>query len=423
MERNKEMFRYAYTQSPFYQAVLDKNHLKIGDLMEDWSKIPVVTKRQMVCGEESVLPYSSCDFFGESEMMYKLAADEEGVCLNVAWTQRDLVSSLSPLWDCRGRFYGIRKQDRCCSFRMYPDKNDKDLTLNRDFFGNDLGFSVLHLTRERLEGIYRVMLQYRPKWLSIQPSVAGIFADYILEKGVQPISSLICVELFGEKVSEEARSHIEEAFRCRTVFVYDCDEMNAIAYECPDGHLHVLEENVMVEIMDGDRVVPDGEEGDIVLTCLSNTVMPFVRYRTGDRGKIVSEQCNCGNAGKILDLVQNQNNEMIQLEHDINIPPYEFTYAFQRVAGMKDIELMQYQVEQTGCHTYIVTIVAKSDKIPLSEKEEQEKISQMFISNIVYDYIQESTFTFRFQEELLPKNTDDSDRSRIFWSFIDDEED
>ena len=39
MERNKEMFRYAYTQSPYYHSLLDEKNMSINDLMEDWSKI------------------------------------------------------------------------------------------------------------------------------------------------------------------------------------------------------------------------------------------------------------------------------------------------------------------------------------------------------------------------------------------------
>ena len=59
MEREKEILRYAYTQSSFYQSLLQKKKLSIEDLMEDWTKVPVVDRRQMICAEECVIPSPS----------------------------------------------------------------------------------------------------------------------------------------------------------------------------------------------------------------------------------------------------------------------------------------------------------------------------------------------------------------------------
>ena len=420
MEREKEMFRYAYTQSPYYQAKLSEKELSIDDLMQDWTKIPVVDKRDLICAEESVLPASSCDTFGEDRIYSMFSSGCTGLCIKPVWSQRDLASSKMSLLDYRNKFYNIGDYDKSCSFNIYADKYDNDLIPGRESNGRDLNFSMLNLNSRRVKEIYRIMYQYDPVWIIMPPSVAMIFADYIMQNNLEPIASLRSVELVKEWVSPKQRKYIEEAFHCRTVSLYSSYEMNAIAYECPEGHLHILEENVLVEVMDGDKVLPEGEEGELVFTSLSNTIMPFVRYKIGDRGRISSGECICGCTGKRLELTKAKEDDMIQVENDIDVPAYEFVHAIRRTMNIMELDILQYQVEQTGFLSYIVSIVAKKGEI-LKNKDLQEKFKQVFRSNIAHDYVRKSIFTFRFRDKLFPVKS--SDKLRDFWTFkAEDEE-
>ena len=49
-----------------------------------------------------------------------------------------------------------------------------------------------------------------------------------------------------------------------------------------------------LEIFDGDAPAPVGTMGDVVLTSLRNRAMPLVRYRVGDRARLVASPCRCG---------------------------------------------------------------------------------------------------------------------------------
>jgi phenylacetate-CoA ligase len=82
------------------------------------------------------------------------------------------------------------------------------------------------------------------------------------------------------------RETIERVFQCRVFNRYGSREVGDIACERP-GHegLWVAPWGNYVEIIDNDgNRVPDGTEGEIVVTSLSNYAMPLVRYRIGDRG-------------------------------------------------------------------------------------------------------------------------------------------
>jgi phenylacetate-CoA ligase len=96
------------------------------------------------------------------------------------------------------------------------------------------------------------------------------------------------------------RQEIEEGLGARSIETYGCNETGTVAYECPAGSLHVFVEHVLLEVLrDGEPVQP-GEPGDIVLTCLTNKVMPLVRYRVEDRGRLSPDPCSCGRPHPVI---------------------------------------------------------------------------------------------------------------------------
>ena len=70
---------------------------------------------------------------------------------------------------------------------------------------------------------------------------------------------------------------------------YSCAETGPIAWECltAPGRLHVLLPDVFVESV----------EGELVVTRLRESVLPLLRYRTGDAGRVEREACRCGYRG------------------------------------------------------------------------------------------------------------------------------
>ena len=109
---------------------------------------------------------------------------------------------------------------------------------------------------------------------------------------------------------------------------------------------------------------------------------------------------------------------MIRVEQDIDIPPYEFTYAFQCVMDSMGVEILQYQVEQTGYYSYIVTILTKDRKL-LEDKEVQEDFKQIFQERLCHDFLRKGIYTFRIRDELPSEKC--VKKMRTFWAFKGDE--
>jgi phenylacetate-CoA ligase len=146
----------------------------------------------------------------------------------------------------------------------------------------------------------------------------------------------------GELLHPGARAAISRAFQARVFDVYGSSETKEIAWECPAGGMHVNADVVRVEIVDDDgRLLPDGAEGQIVVTSLVNHAMPLLRYRVGDRGSLLPGRCDCGLALPLIGVVTGREAEMLVLKGGRRISPYALTCALERVGQM-----LRYQVTQ-----------------------------------------------------------------------------
>ena len=121
------------------------------------------------------------------------------------------------------------------------------------------------------------------------------------------------VLLSGEYVSPKVASDISKIWGCRVFEHYGMREMGlgcAVSCHVLKGY-HVRETDIFIEIVDTEsrKPVNDGTWGEIVFTTLTRKGMPFIRYRTGDEGRLLKELCPCGSVLKRLDRVRKRRNK------------------------------------------------------------------------------------------------------------------
>jgi phenylacetate-CoA ligase len=94
------------------------------------------------------------------------------------------------------------------------------------------------------------------------------------------------------------RERIERSWGARVIDHHGLTEVGPISFECWEapGFLHLNEHEYLCEVLEqgGDRPMPDGEVGELVVTNLGRTACPVIRYRTGDLVIRQSEPCVCG---------------------------------------------------------------------------------------------------------------------------------
>ncbi len=94
-----------------------------------------------------------------------------------------------------------------------------------------LVFSNANLDEQKLVDIYWKMLEYKPKWLLIQPSILQMIVNAKRNNDLPMISSLKYIELIGESFLESFEDEVADEFQCVVKNMYGLIELNSIGYE------------------------------------------------------------------------------------------------------------------------------------------------------------------------------------------------
>ncbi len=139
-----------------------------------------------------------------------------------------------------------------------------------------------------------------------------------------------------------SRAALTAAYEAPVYDIYGTSETKEIAWECPQGGMHLNSDVVRLEVLDDSGTsLPVGQEGNLVATLLVNRAMPLLRYLTGDRGALLSGTCACGRSSRLLGVVSGRAADVLVLRGGQRISPYALTCALERVEGV-----LRYQVSQ-----------------------------------------------------------------------------
>ena len=221
----------------------------------------------------------------------------------------------------------------------------------QNYYPNLLYFDLGLLQKNKLKYI-DIIRKTNTRCIFGTPIMTLDFLQTIKEKA--PEITFDVAVLGGHAVAPGLRAYLKKEFNCETFEFYASGETRMIGIECEKHSALHLQENIIVEIVGADgNPLPDGTLGKIIVTTLSNKVMPFIRYELGDVGAIIAERCSCGRTSKRI-LVEGRTNEPLMLRPDgESIAPSSlrdildkyFTY-FER-----------YQLVQAGFKTFTLHIV------------------------------------------------------------------
>lgn len=155
-------------------------------------------------------------------------------------------------------------------------------------------YSSFHLTDENARRYLDHIARLGPCFLHAYPSsvVALARAMRRLKRTAPPGVRGIITE--SEILYPEQRTLVEEVFQCRCFSCYSHTEKLVLAAECEHcTDYHVWPTYGYFELLDdsGRPVLQPGQRGEIVGTGFINTVVPFIRYRTGDEATYVGDRC------------------------------------------------------------------------------------------------------------------------------------
>jgi phenylacetate-CoA ligase len=200
-------------------------------------------------------------------------------------------------------WFGVRPGDRGARFWGSPRALGRrrlrfalaDLAMNR------VRFSAFGVSDAELEEYWSRCLRFRPQYFYGYVSMLEAFGRFVEESGRDGTRlGLKTIITTSEILTEAQRYLLHRVFGAPVQNEYGCGEVGPIAYQCEDGGMHVMSENVFVEVLDeDDNPVRPGEEGEVVVTDLSNRAMPILRYRIRDRATLL-DTCTCGRGFPVL---------------------------------------------------------------------------------------------------------------------------
>jgi phenylacetate-CoA ligase len=167
--------------------------------------------------------------------------------------------------------------------------------------------------------------------------------------------------IFGaEPWSDQMRQWAEKMSGIKAYDIYGLSEIigPGVASECKaQAGLHIFEDHFLPEIIDPEtgEVLPEGEEGELVLTTLSKDAMPMIRYRTRDITNVITEPCPCGRTIRRIKRIGRRSDDMLIIR-GVNVFPSQVEAALLAVEGTlphyqivltreKNLDQMQVRVE------------------------------------------------------------------------------
>ena len=225
-----------------------------------------------------------------------------------------------------------------------------------------------------------VLKDYRASVLITSPSAAGALSRIIAESPISPSElALAAIILVGEPPSDTVRRSIEEALHVRTRVHYGLSEVPgaAIGFECSEQNgLHISEDHFLPEVIDPEtgETVPPGEPGELALTTLTARAFPLVRFRTGDRVRLLTDPCPCGRTLARIQWLPGRTDSMAVIR-GVKVHPRQLEELLARELGGHP-PLHRFGVVHRGLGDYLEVSLVVDDSLFSDEIKELENRCQ-----------------------------------------------
>lgn len=366
--RLQSLLDHAARNVPHFREKLGSDQAPHLEDLADLGRIPLLTKHEIQTRADQCRSNAPL-----GKLISKTTGGSTGEPVTIYKTQSAWLWELAAAWrgyawagvdigDPQARFWGVPIQEHA--------QRHSRLT---DFVCHRYRCSAFAFSEADLARYLQELNRFGPTWFYGYVSMLSEFADYVLQHHDQWRLDLDCVVTTSEVLTEPVRQKLSKAFRSRVFNEYGSGELGTIAHECEAGRLHLTEENMLVEILDGERVCAPGEIGELVVTELNNFAMPLIRYRTGDFGALQAGTCECGRTLAMLDGLHGRAYDMVRTRSGQTFHGEFMIYIFEdikrRQSGIK-----QFQVVQQELDRFLVRIVPEPGFGPHTEREISEKI-------------------------------------------------
>lgn len=213
----------------------------------------------------------------------------------------------------------------------------------------------------------RTIEDYRPVCLWGATSALAGLADYMLDRGCELPQPPRLVITWSEPLNPHEVELLQRAFGAPVTNLYSSHEIGHLACRCPSGSLHVNQQDVLVEVGSDHVQVEESGAGDLLVTQLYESPMPFIRYELGDVGVIDGSDCGCGRRLQVIGNLIGRSHELFETSDGRTVSPGFWVSLFRRdhLAGF----VKRFQVTYRPNDEISIKIV-KREGYPMSTEDE-----------------------------------------------------
>ena len=318
-KRLVDTVKRVYENVEYYRKKMQETGVEPGDIrgVEDLHKLPFLTKDDL----RDCYPYGLMARPVRDSVRIQSTSGTTGRRVVAFYTQHDI-----DVWeDCCARAIvaaGGTKDDVChvsYGFGLFTG----GAGLNGG--SHKVGCLTLPMSSGNTDRQIQFMTDLGSTILCCTPSYAAYLAESINERGLRDQIHLKAGIFGAEAWSEEMRRDIESSLGIKAYDIYGLTEISGpgVSFECSEqSGMHVNEDNFIPEIIDPKtgKVLPDGEKGELVFTCINKDAFPLIRYRTKDITVLSHEKCSCGRTLAKMSRLMGRTDDMLIVK-GVNVFP------------------------------------------------------------------------------------------------------
>jgi len=375
LSRLQQLTRTAYDHAPYWRGVMDRAGISPESIrsLADLKRFPLLEKETVRAQRERMVAARG----GRGFKLVRTSGSTNEALQFYTNAEREAQINAARM---RGHeWIGVRRGDREMYFWGSPvelSKQDRVKHL-RDWLINDGLTNGFELNPELIREYYEYWLRWRPKCIFGYPNSLSLMVHMARPQGLDLTAlkerglEVICTT--SEMLTQPDRQLIATAFGVPVHDSYGLREAGLVGHECRHATMHTMDEQLVLETIDPHTLELTDGEGELVVTNIVSSVMPMIRYRTGDIVTLSQEPCACGlslasvkvSGGRVADFVVTSDGRWV--------PGYAFIYICRSVKG-----IVKFQVRQDlqgGIRVLLVTDDAfPEDGIQQVERQARERL-------------------------------------------------
>lgn len=378
-ESMQQLIKTAYKHSKYYHELFDSLKLNPRDFqrIEDLEQIPPLTKdiireryNDILLDCNNLYHWKTASTGGSTGNPTRYVKDNNSWGFDTAWNLL--------MWQRTGYHYGD-KFLALGSASIFPTQNKS--VLHNLYYGmkRKMPFNAMNLSEERLKECVNFIIGNDIHYIYGYASSIFLLANYVIENNLERKLAISACFPTSEILTDVYRETIIKAFHCHVLDSYGANDGGIVAHKLNNEFGYKVGYNSIVQIKE--PFEEKANYGTALLTDVTNTVFPFIRYELGDILNLGGGYDSFHN-GQVLTKVVGRTSDIISLENGRKLTSPGFTILF------KDLNVKGYRIFKSNPMEIKLEIV----KLPeYTDAEERLIVDTMHKHagddvNIIIDY-------------------------------------